>query len=195
MGEVVRWLVVAAAAAVLAVSWRRAGSLQVGPVEERIFRRVNGLSDALHPPVWAVMQAGSLAAVFVVPAALMGQDENQRAVVAFGVGFLMWLGVKEGKHLVGRGRPAAHLADVRVRGEDQTGLGYPSGHAAVSLSLALVATGAAGVPIAMAAIGVAAITGAARMYVGAHLPLDVVGGFAIGLITAEVANAGIVAWG
>ncbi len=195
MGEVARWLVVAAAAGVLAASWWRAAAMRVGPVEERIFRRANGLPDALHIPVWAVMQAGSLAAVFVVAAVLRGRDENPRAAVAFGVGFLMWLGVKEGKHLVGRGRPAAHLAGVRVRGEAQTGLGYPSGHAAVSLSLAVVATGTADASIQVAAIGVAAITGAARMYVGAHLPLDVVGGFAIGVMAAEIANAGIVAWG
>ena len=96
----------------------------------------------------------------------------------------MWGGVKLIKPLVGRGRPAAHLAAVHVRGQIQTGLGYPSGHAAVSLTLAMVASHSAGaLPVALTA---AAVTSAARMYVGAHLPLDIVGGLCAGWMIGSV---------
>ena len=39
-------------------------------------------------------------------------------------------------------------------------------------------------PMRIVALTVAGLTGFARMYVGAHLPLDIVGGVAIGSLTA-----------
>ncbi len=195
MGEVLRWVAVAAALGVGADTLRRARSLQVGPAEERLFRVLNNGPDAVHFPVWAVMQAGSLWAVFVVGAVLRLQGERMKTAVAVLVGTAVWAGVKRVKRFAGRGRPAAHLDDVHVRGQDQTGLGYPSGHSAVSLSLALIATQGLGVGVQVAGIGVALFTGGARMYVGAHLPLDVVGGLAIGLVIGEAASAAAGAWG
>jgi membrane-associated phospholipid phosphatase len=43
----------------------------------------------------------------------------------------------------------------------------------------------------VAGLAVAAITGTARMYVGAHLPLDVVGGYAIGALCGQLTNAAV----
>jgi membrane-associated phospholipid phosphatase len=87
---------------------------------------------------------------------------------------------------VGRGRPARHLRDVHVRGQEQSGLGFPSGHAAVSLTVAIVG-GRAVSPTASIALGAACtITAAARMYVGAHLPLDILGGVGFGLVAGGV---------
>jgi undecaprenyl-diphosphatase len=84
------------------------------------------------------------------------------------------------KHLVGRGRPAALVSDVIVRGAAAHGLGFPSGHAAVSFALTAVA-----VPFLARrwrrVIWVLPLTvGFARVFVGAHFPLDVAGGFALG---------------
>jgi hypothetical protein len=71
-----------------------------------------------------------------------------------------------------RGRPPAR--------PEQRGLGYPSGHAAVAATLYVVAA-----PHLRSRwrAGLAALTsgvGLARIYVGAHLPLDVLGGVALG---------------
>jgi undecaprenyl-diphosphatase len=84
------------------------------------------------------------------------------------------------KRLVRRGRPVA-VGPVKVRGQAQSGDGFVSGHAAVSVTLA------AGVmrsfPRLDPVLAVLASTvGLSRMYVGAHLPLDVLGGAALGLI-------------
>jgi membrane-associated phospholipid phosphatase len=176
------------AVAMFAASMVRARALRVPPAEERFFRLFNDGPDAVYLPVWAVMQAGSLAAVFVVTAVLKQTDERPRTIVTFVAGFLVWAGVKRAKRFVGRGRPGAHLDDVHVRGQPQVGLGYPSGHAAVSVTLALLATEGAGVGLQIAAIGVALFTGGARMYVGAHLPLDVAGGFAVGIVVAQIGS-------
>ena len=73
------------------------------------------------------MQAGSYAAVYVVTAALLLADEDREAGVAFVAGTIAWMGVKKLKQFIGRGRPQAHLDGVHVRGQAQTGLGFPSG--------------------------------------------------------------------
>ncbi len=102
-----RIVVVVVAVAVFADSLLRARTLQVSPAEERVFRLFNDRPDAVHIPVWAVMQAGSLAAVFVVTAILWEADEHPRTAVTFVAGFVVWAGVKRAKRFVGRGRPGA----------------------------------------------------------------------------------------
>jgi undecaprenyl-diphosphatase len=165
---------------------RRARTKQVDSREERLFRAVNGAPERLRGPAWLVMQAGSLGAVFGVAWLLRpcGDSRAERALVA---GTAAWSGAKLMKPLVGRGRPADHIGNVNIRGGAQSGSGYPSGHAAVAATLALVATPSGGRPRVVAA-GWALATGIARMYVGAHLPLDVVGGLAVGVIIASAAG-------
>lgn len=166
-------------AALFAASTVAARTRRVSPAEERVFRAVNDLPDALHLAVWPVMQMGSLGAVFVTAGAVRHRTGDvRRAVVVAGVGTAVWGGIKLVKPLVGRGRPADLLDGVRVRGPAQSGLGFPSGHAAVSMTLALMATST---PRARsAALAAAAVTGISRIYVAAHLPLDVVAGMAAG---------------
>ena len=178
------------AIAVLALfeSARRARTHEVGAAEERAFRIFHDGPDEIHGPVWAVMQSGSLAAVYVVAGDLLRRGRPRHAALAVITGTAVWGGVKSVKPHIGRGRPERHLDQVSVRGQAQTGLGYPSGHAAVSLTLALIATRDSAPGTRAAAIVVAAVTGGARMYVGAHLPLDVVGGFAIGALCGRIAN-------
>jgi undecaprenyl-diphosphatase len=174
--------VTVAAAAVLAARTRR-----VSPAEERVFRQINGAPDALHVALWPVMQMGSLGAAFVAAGIVRRQHgDARRAMIVAGAGTAVWGGVKLIKPLVGRGRPARHLDDVRVRGAEQTGLGFPSGHAAVSMALALIATES---PYARRlAVAAAAVTGIGRIYVAAHLPLDVVAGSAAGWLVGRAVS-------
>lgn len=158
----------------------------VSASEERVFRALNDGPDQLHLPLWAIMQVGSLAGALTA-AGLEARRDPQRGARMLAVGVGVWGGVKVSKRLIGgRGRPARHLDGVKVRGHPQSGLGYPSGHAAVSLAIAVVAAEGRDRSVGQLLGATAVVTGLARAYVGAHLPLDVVGGWAIGTLAGRL---------
>ena len=179
-------MVVAVAFASLIWSARRAKAGEVSPQEERVFRSFNNSSDAVKGRVWTVMQYGSFGSVPLFAALVAVYKGRRRGLVVGVAGTVVWLLCKVVKRIVGRGRPLDLLTEVNVRARAQTGLGYPSGHAAVSLTLALSSTSA--LPFRAIAIVAAAIASGGRLYVGAHLPLDVLGGLALGAIVGAVSN-------
>jgi undecaprenyl-diphosphatase len=70
------------------------------------------------------------------------------------------------------------------------GPGYPSAHTTVAFAMAVVV--ACCFPrVRWAALAVALVIGLARVYMGVHLPLDVVGGAALGLLVAAPFVAGL----
>ena len=167
------------AAGAFAASTAAARNRRVSSTEERVFRRVNSAPDELHLILWPVMQMGSLGAAFVAAGIVQRREGDWRRSATIAVaGSAVWGGIKLVKPLVGRGRPDQHLDQVHVRGADQSGLGFPSGHAAVSMAIALLATRPG--RSRRLAVGAAAVTGLSRIYVAAHLPLDVVAGTAAG---------------
>ncbi|MDH3303390.1 MAG: phosphatase PAP2 family protein [Acidimicrobiia bacterium] len=174
------------ALAVLAWSARRARSGDVSPQEEWLFRALNTAPDDFGLGVWTVMQSGSFGAVPVVAALTAAQRGRRQGGVVAVAGTTAWLTGKVCKSLVERGRPSDLLPGVVVRGKPQSGLGYPSGHAAVALTLALTAA-RAGSPRVFA-VGVAGVAAAGRVYTGAHLPLDVIGGLGLGAIVGGLAG-------
>jgi membrane-associated phospholipid phosphatase len=80
------------------------------------------------------------------------------------------------------------MPGIRGRGRDAAGLGYLSGHAAVAVALgtaALPRLGPAARALTLTAIPLVGLT---RLYVGAHLPLDIAGGAALGLAAGAAAD-------
>jgi membrane-associated phospholipid phosphatase len=163
---------------------------RIGHGEARAFQAVNGLPDSLYGPVWVMMQLGALGAVptAAVAALLTHNRELAGRLLVGGTG--TWALAKLVKQIVRRPRPAALVSGAHTRGRDASGLGYLSGHAGVAVAL-----GTAALPrLSPSALAVAAaampIVGLSRIYVGAHLPLDVAGGAGLGLaVEAAVALA------
>jgi membrane-associated phospholipid phosphatase/tRNA A-37 threonylcarbamoyl transferase component Bud32 len=171
---------VVAGLAILAASAEVVQRDRVGVLETDTFRLVNDLPGLLQPLFWTAMQAGNLLAVPLAAAAAALTRRFRLAVDLAVAGSAAWLLAKLVKRLVERGRPPSLLGHVHERGPAATGLGYVSGHAAVAVALATVASPFLGRRARRLAWALAALVCLARLYVGAHLPLDVIGGAALG---------------
>lgn len=181
--------VAALAACAVGVGAREARRSELRTSEARWFAGVNGMSERWLGPAWVIMQTGSLGGALGVGGAVAVSGDRDLGRRLALVGSLAWAGSKAVKPIAARGRPAAVVQAARILGRPQTGLGYPSGHAAVAVAMASAA--GARVPRRWRApvwSGVAVVA-AARVYVGAHLPLDVAGGAALGLATERAVRA------
>jgi undecaprenyl-diphosphatase len=154
---------------------------RVGPTEEEVFRAINHLPDGLYAPVWLVMQGGNLGAA---PAAAAVAYVTGRRSLAWRLligGSTTWVVAKVVKRGYRRPRPNALLTWTRSRGPEESGLGYVSGHAGMAVALGLAAYPHLGPAGRLAVVVAIPVIGLSRVYVGAHLPLDIVGGAALGL--------------
>lgn len=162
----------------------------VGAWEISVFRSINGLPDWLFPILWPFMQYG----VFVtipLAASLAAITKHYRLAVLLLVGGVgIYLAARVLKDAVERGRPADLLAILVYERERFApgSLGYPSGHSAVAGTIATFAHFYLGRVWKVASIATLLIVLVGRIYVGAHLPLDMVGGLALGVATASLAN-------
>lgn len=174
---------VAGAVAVYALAWlaleRSPGRLS--GAERWLFETVNGVPDLVGTVLWPVMQLGVFWAVPVVAmvAWLVWNRPAPAATIAL-AGFAAWGLAKVGKVVVDRGRPSAFL-DATVREAGLSDFGFPSGHSAVAFALATALAPWLGPRWRFVGYAAATLVAIARLVVGAHLPLDVVGGAAIGV--------------
>ena len=157
--------------------------------EAGLFVAINSLTDWLYYVIWPLMQFGVFLTIpILVVIALVMRRARLAAAMAIG-GFGVYLLALVAKGIVDRGRPASLLASVEGRETFVVGsLGFPSGHAAVAAALTVVVMPYLSgrwryVPVALLAI---VLVG--RPYVGAHLPLDLVGGAALGVAAGSAAN-------
>lgn len=174
-------LVVVLASAAVAAGAREVRRNHLRDLEGRVFSALNGLSDQGHVPVWTVMQVGSLGGAIGIGAAVASKGRPELGRRLATVGSVAWFASKGVKPFARRGRPVAVVAAARVLGRAQAGLGYPSGHAAVAAAMVSAASPRLDrrwlLPLSVGALGV----GLTRVYVGAHMPLDVLGGLALGV--------------
>ena len=134
------------------------------------------------------MQAGSFPAVFVTAGLALVARRPRLAVALAAGGTATWLLAKAIKQLVDRGRPEAVLHDVVVYGPSATGLGFPSGHAAVAALIMTVAAPYLTRPAKIAGWVVVGLVAFTRVLIGAHFPLDALGGLLLGWAVGSATN-------
>jgi undecaprenyl-diphosphatase len=173
-------------AAVLVLAALPVDAARVPATETAVFRVLNGTTVLPFLVVWPVMQLGNVLVVPVSTAVAAALHRWRLAGELLLAGASTYLLAKVVKGIVTRGRPDRLLADVVIRGEEAVGRGFVSGHAATLTALAAVAwpwLGPRGRTAVAALVTVVCLT---RVYVGAHLPLDVVGGAGLGLAVGGV---------
>jgi membrane-associated phospholipid phosphatase len=186
-----RRLTVAGVAALVVVALGAvARRTAVTDVELDVFRWFNQWPDTIARPLWLVMQLGAFWGGLVVAVLVMAVLRGWRgAVVGAVTAVAAWSVAVITKVWVSRGRPADYLTAVNPRFEHlPTGNGYPSGHAAVAFAVATLIAGSLPGRWRVLPYLLAGVVALGRLYFGAHLPLDVVGGAALGVAVGTLAR-------
>jgi membrane-associated phospholipid phosphatase len=173
-------LVVFAVCAVIAADGR------VGPLERALFHAVNGLPDWLYRPMVLFQYLGVLAMPLVVAVGALAFRRWRLAAALVLVVPLKLATERLVKLLVQRERPGTTVPDAILRGVHPAGPSFVSGHAIITFAIAGLLALVVPRRWAVVAFVLATLNAVARVYLGAHNPLDVLGGAAVGLAIAAV---------
>lgn len=158
--------------------------------ERDVFAAVNDLPDGLYPVAWPFEQVGNTV-VGPVVALVAWRLHRRRLALAVVAATLAKLALERVvKVVVTRERPGTSMGPgVRLRGEvPPDGESFVSGHAVLVAALACLVTPY--LPRRWKAVPwvLLALVLVVRVYVGAHFPLDVVCGAALGIAIGSGVN-------
>jgi membrane-associated phospholipid phosphatase len=178
----------AVAAVILAISTAIVHSGKVSSLEEDVFHAINDLPGFLEPVMYVFQLLGILFVPLIVAivAALYRKWWLTLCLVLV-IPLKLFFEKKVIKEIVDRQRPGTSIChgdvtcghfrgDVSIRGES-----FVSGHAIITGAIATLLFFYLGRTGRIVVIGLAVMNGIARVYLGAHNPLDVVGGGALGV--------------
>jgi membrane-associated phospholipid phosphatase len=158
-------------------------------LEVSMFEAVNNLPQGLYRVIWPVMQYGTIVTIPVLALIAFAFRRFRLGLGMMLAGVSVYVLALIVKEIVNRGRPAALISGVDGRETFGAGsLGFPSGHAAVAAALTVVVAAHLSRRWAIGAVILALAVIFGRMYVGAHLPLDLIGGAALGAVAGGLSN-------
>jgi undecaprenyl-diphosphatase len=188
------WIIAFVVAAVVAVvSGIIASDGDVPGWEESLFEAVNDLPDWLEGPMWVFQLAGLLFTplVLAIVAAVL---RRWRVAIALVLLIPLKLIVEKAvvKQLVERERPGTSICELdetcaNFRGDvSLDGLSFVSGHAIMAWAIATILWPVLPGRWRWVPVVIAALNSVARVYLGAHNPLDVIGGAGVGVMIGIV---------
>ena len=184
------WICAVAGLAVLGLGMVAVRNGTVTGFEKSIFRAINDLPQAFYRPLWPLQQAGNLLVGPVVAVVAFVLGYRRLAAAAVVVTVMKLVGERIVKAMVTRERPGTSIGpDVHMRGAvSATGESFVSGHAVLIAALATIVMPYLRGRWKVVPWVIVGLVLVARVYVGAHNPLDVLCGAALGLGIGGAAN-------
>ena len=180
-----------AAGATALCAWA-VSSGSVGSVERAVFHAVNGLPDVLQWPLWIFQILGVLGMPLLV-AVVAAARRQWRLVLALVLLVPLKLFIEREvlKVLVQRERPGTTIPGAVLRDVPSAGLSFPSGHAVIAFGIVVLLAPYLRRRWQVAVLALALLNSVARVYLGGHAPLDILGGAAAGVLVGAVLNLAV----
>jgi undecaprenyl-diphosphatase len=175
---------------VLAVGALVAGNGNVPAWERSTFHRINDLPAWLEPVLWPGQALGALVIVPIVAVVALILRQYWLALAVVIVGVLKLVLERVVKAVVTRERPGTSIgSDINARGDVSiTGESFVSGHAILAAAIATVVAPYVSPRGRVVLVVLVVLVMFARVYVGAHNPLDVVCGAGLGVAIGALVN-------
>lgn len=168
--------------------WLFAVNGDIADLELRLFRMLNDLPVAIGWLFLLITILGTIGIAWLTAMVVFFRRRYAFASQIFLASTLAWLAARFVKSFNIRARPYEILENVNVLGIKDGQMGYPSGHMAVATALALVIGPRLG-PNGRRLLYIAVfLVGISRVVIGMHAPLDILGGFGLGLVAGSFIN-------